>query len=314
MIFNLRCSVLWISALICWSLMARPADAGELKVLTTTPDLAWIAEQLLGEDATVSALLSGQEDIHHVEAVPSFVLKAARTDVLCFLGKGLEIGWLPKVIEKSANASIQAQASGHCEVGQAIDALEVPKGKIDRSMGDVHPDGNPHYYLSLPKLADAATYMAGVFKLNLPPNQHAKLDERTETLRRRLEETHQSLQKKLQSRFPDGLPPLMQYHGNFSYFAASYGFGPIQNIEETPGVPPSAAQLVNASLAAKKQKAWLLLAVPYNPKNIIDKFSHLAGIPALVVPDVSRPKQSQYANPLLLQAYLVDRIIATPGS
>ena len=100
------------------------------------------------EKVQVVSLLEGNEDPHYVDAMPNWISKVSNADVFCFVGMDLEIGWaLPKVLSKSGNAKVQSGGKGHCNAGASVKALEVPYGKIDRSMGDVHSGGNPHYHL-----------------------------------------------------------------------------------------------------------------------------------------------------------------------
>src|SRR6476646_973536 len=125
-----------------------PARAqGKLNVMTTVEDLAAIAREVGGDRVTVESIARGYQDPHFVEAKPSFILKLQKADLLIVVGRELEIGWLPPLILQSRNAKIQQGANGYLDASQQARILEMPQGQITRAMGDVHPLGNPHYWL-----------------------------------------------------------------------------------------------------------------------------------------------------------------------
>src|SRR4051812_38518401 len=129
-------------------LASVPARAqGKLNVVATTEDLAAIAREIGGDRITVEAIARGYQDPHFVEAKPSFILKLQKADVLIVVGRELEIGWLPPLIQQSRNGKIQQGADGYLDASLHASILEMPTGQITRAMGDVHPLGNPHYWL-----------------------------------------------------------------------------------------------------------------------------------------------------------------------
>src|SRR5213594_1499208 len=119
---------------------------GKLNVMTTE-DLASIGREVAGDRATVDFIARGYQDPHFVEAKPSFILKLQRADLLVVVSRELEIGWLPPLIQQSRNARIQPGADGYLDASLHARILDVPQGQITRAMGDVHPLGNPHYWL-----------------------------------------------------------------------------------------------------------------------------------------------------------------------
>src|SRR5712692_6613547 len=127
---------------------SAPAFAqGKLNVMTTTEDLASIAREVGGDRITVEAMARGYQDPHFVEAKPSFILKLQKADLLVLVGRELEIGWLPPLIQQSRNGKIQPGAEGYLDASLEAQILEIPTTQITRAMGDVHPLGNPHYWL-----------------------------------------------------------------------------------------------------------------------------------------------------------------------
>src|SRR6188768_265519 len=123
------------------------AAEAALNVVTTTSDLASIVSEVGGDKIAVESLARGYQDPHFVEAKPSFVLKLNKADLLVAVGRELEIGWLPPLITQSRNAKIQPGADGYFDASLTARILEIPSGQITRAMGDVHPLGNPHYWL-----------------------------------------------------------------------------------------------------------------------------------------------------------------------
>jgi zinc/manganese transport system substrate-binding protein len=131
-------------------LLALPAIAsaqGKLNVVATTEDLGALAREIGGDRVSVTALAKGYQDPHFVDPKPSFILAVSRADVLIVVGRELEIGWLPPLLTSSRNGKIQAGANGYLDASMNVKILEIPTGQITRAMGDVHPLGNPHYWL-----------------------------------------------------------------------------------------------------------------------------------------------------------------------
>src|SRR5947207_10376696 len=135
----------WLFIALAFALPARAQS--KLNVMTTTEDLASIAREIGGDHITVDSMAKGYQDPHFVEAKPSFILKLQKADVLVAVGRELEIGWLPPLIQQSRNAKIQVGAPGYLDASLNATILEIPNGNITRAMGDVHPLGNPHYWM-----------------------------------------------------------------------------------------------------------------------------------------------------------------------
>src|SRR5512138_568231 len=121
--------------------------AAAVNVVATTEDLAALTREVGGDKVKVEALGRGYQDPHFVEAKPSFILKLHSADLLVLVGRELEIGWLPPLIQQSRNAKVQVGGAGYLDASLTARILEIPQGEITRAMGDVHPQGNPHYWL-----------------------------------------------------------------------------------------------------------------------------------------------------------------------
>src|SRR5207248_4134866 len=139
-------SICFVAALVLGLLtLPTSAVAKKLNVVTSTTDLAALAQEVGGDRITVDAIARGYQDPHFVEAKPSFLLKLRQADLLISVGLQLEIGWLPPLITQSGNPKIQVGAPGYLDASQFAEILEIPTGTVTRAMGDVHPLGNPHY-------------------------------------------------------------------------------------------------------------------------------------------------------------------------
>src|SRR5215470_2431698 len=129
-------------------LLAAPAaEAKKLKVITTLTDLASLTQEVGGDKVDVEPLAKGYQDPHFVEPKPSFLLTLRNADLLVSVGLDLELGWLPPLITQSGNGKIQVGGQGYLDASQFAEILEIPQGKLTRAEGDVHPMGNPHYWL-----------------------------------------------------------------------------------------------------------------------------------------------------------------------
>src|SRR5262245_57065368 len=127
--------------------MTAASSSGALRVVATTEDLASLAREVGGDKIVVVGLAKGYQDPHFVDPKPSFILEVSRADLLIVVGRELEIGWLPPLQTSSRNAKIQVGGAGYLDASLNVKILEIPSGQITRAMGDVHPQGNPHYWL-----------------------------------------------------------------------------------------------------------------------------------------------------------------------
>jgi zinc/manganese transport system substrate-binding protein len=278
-----------------------------LTVVVTVPDLGWAVQKIGGEHVRVRYLLDGTEDPHFLDAIPRFVSWVADADVVCFAGLDLEVGWLPKVLSRSGNAKVQPGGKGYCEVGRAVDILEVPTGPVDRSMGDLHPSGNPHFWLGPKRLAQGGERIAAVLA-DVRPELAGTFWKNYQSLREELDRVFKENKERLDRLVPDKRGPLfVEYHKEFVYFAADYGLILYGSIEEKPGVPPSAGRLARVALDAKSHGVRFVMASTFDPRNPLERFEELSGIPVLIVPAAMQMNGGITSYPEL-QKHLVDRI------
>ncbi len=254
-------------------LLFSPAFAA-LQAVGTTPDVAWLLGRVGGSAVEVKSLAKPSQNFHFLEARPDFILAVARADLLCRVGADLEIGWLPKVLERAANAKVATGGPGDCDLSRTVSVLEKPVGKVDRSMGDTHLGGNPHYWLSPARMAEAAQEVERVLA-KMVPERAAFFAEN----RRKLEDELKDIQKNVSQKLrPLAGKSIYEYHKEFFYFFQTYGLRSLGSIEEIPGVPPSAARLGAVAQKAKQEKAILALASVHYPKASLEKFQEMSGV------------------------------------
>lgn len=271
--------------LIFWLSLFLPLSVeAAIKVVTSSTDLAWAAEQVGGDKVEVKSLLRGRENAHFVDAVPEFIRLSADAQVVCIVGLDLEVGWMPKVLARSGNAAVQPGGKGYCDTGKMVEVLEKPTGPVDRSMGDVHPAGNPHYWTSPEHLAQASRAIRDTL-IAVDATNMKIYTANQKSLEERLKKFAAANKAKFAPIVKNAKGPLvMEYHKEFTYFLAAYGIPSFGSLEEKPGVPPSAARIAETSLGAKAAGVKLLLAAQGSPAKTLQRFTELSGIPTLVEP------------------------------
>ncbi len=264
---------------LAFSSLYSEASEAKIKVLVTLPDFIEIVNEIGADRVEADSFLDGTEDPHFVDAIPSFINKAARADVVCAVGLDLEIGWLPKVLSKSGNAKIQQGGPGFCEVSKNVQVLDKATGAVNRSMGDVHAGGNPHYHLSPTQLIAGSKEILRILK-TMSPHNSATFERNAKNFESRMSSLKTTIALKLQllkSR------PLIQFHKEFSYFFDEYGLTSNGAIEEKPGVPPSSARIAQISQEAKSQDVLLAVGALHTPSKHLEKFTEISGIPHIKV-------------------------------
>ena len=291
--------------------LAQAAMGNEpLTIVTTAPDIAEMAKKIAGKEGRVEALLSGREDVHFLDAVPTYVLRASRADIFCFMGLELEEGWLPRVLSRSTNPKIQSGGDGYCNLGRFVNALEVPTGTIDRSMGDVHASGNPHFNLSPKALIESSEAILNALISTRPERSeyftknHRKLVSELEALHREIKALFEPYSQKISEK-----PLFIEYHKEFTYFFDAYGIRSFGSIEETPGVPPSARRLAEVSRRAQDSGVILALGAYYTPRRHLRRFSQLSDISYVQLPTYVQPNMEKYSSIAKVQKNIASQLI-----
>ena len=247
-----------VLGLVAVATSARPASAA-LKVVATTADLAAITSEVGGTKVQVDALAKGYQDPHFVEPKPSFILLVSRADLLVLVGRELEIGWLPPLINSSRNSKIQAGASGYLDASQNVKILEIPTGQITRAMGDVHPAGNPHYWLDPGNGRRIAATIRDKLS-ELSPADKAYFAQRYSDFDVRLAAAEKKWDAAM---LPYKGTKIVTYHRSWPNFVDRFGLEVIGYVEPKPGIPPSPAHTLELIDEMKRQGVKLIAVEPY---------------------------------------------------
>lgn len=256
------CLILWAFALGVLS----PSAHAKLNVVATTPDLGAIAQQVGGDKISLTVLAKPTEDPHFVDAKPSFILKLNRADVLIEGGAELEIGWLPPLVEGSRNTKIASGAPGRVLCSQGVSLLEVPS-TLDRSKGDIHAAGNPHFMTDPISAKIAAQHICEVF---------SQIDEKSAAAyKANLTKFTQLLDQKLAD-WQKALAPfkgkgIVAYHNMWPYFAQRFGLKIETFLEPKPGIPPTPAHLAEVIGKMKADKIRVIIVEPFQNKQTAEK-------------------------------------------
>lgn len=259
--------------------VAAPAGA-QVRVVTSTTDLADIARQVGGSRVTVRHISEGFQDPHFVEAKPSFVLELARADLWAFVGLDLEIGWMSVLLDGARNAKIRPGAPGSFDASTAIPVLDVPTGPVDRSQGDVHPRGNPHYWLDPANGARLALAFRDRLRA-IDPDGAGAYAANAEAFVARLARLRQDLAPDLAA---IAGKPIVVWHTSWRYFAAFTGAQIVGYIEPKPGVPPSPSHLAALILSARREGVRVIVMEPFYDRKTADVVASKTGARVLVLP------------------------------
>ena len=244
---------------LCILLVPSMAEARKLKVITTLTDLASLTQEVGGDKVDVEALARGYQDPHFVEPKPSFLLKLRNADLLISVGLDLEIGWLPPLITQSGNGKIQPGAPGYLDASQFAEILEIPQGKVDRSMGDVHPLGNPHYWLDPDNGRRIAKGIATKLA-EMDPGDTAYFQQRDQDFEKRLAEAEKKWGADMA---PYRGRKIVTYHRSWPNFAKHFGLDVVDYIEPRPGIPPTPSHTIELVNLMKRETIKIELIEPY---------------------------------------------------
>src|SRR3989449_7946882 len=258
-----------------------PAHAqGKLNVVTATEDLAAIAREVGGDRITVDSIARGYQDPHFVEAKPSFILKLQKADLLVLVGRDLEIGWLPPLIQQSRNSKVQVGGEGYLDASLQARILEVPQGQITRAEGDVHPLGNPHYWLD-PENGKIIAREIFDRLVRLRSNDRSYFEARLNDFNTRLNDAEK---RWIAMMAPYKDTKVVTYHRSFPNFAERFGLNIVGYVEPKPGIPPTPQHTLDLINDMKKANVKLVLVEPYFDLKTPNSIGRATGAEVLVMP------------------------------
>ena len=249
--------LLTLALLNCFS-PSVPA-ANKLSVVTATTDLAAIVQEIGGDRVEVDSIARGYQDPHFVEAKPSFLLKLRKTDLLVIVGLELEIGWLPPLIQQSGNPKIQVGAPGYLDASNFAKILEIPTGQVTRAEGDVHPLGNPHYWLD----PENGLRIAKGIQNKLSEMRSSDADyfaQRYTAFEQRLKQADQQWLAEMK---PYAGRKIVTYHRSWPNFADHFHLDVDGYVEPRPGIPPSPQHTVELIQLMKRDGVKVIVVEPY---------------------------------------------------
>lgn len=259
-------------------LIAAPAAAA-LSIFACEPEWGSLARELAGEKASIYVATTALQDPHRIEARPSLIARARTADLMVCTGADLEVGWLPLVQTQSGNARIQAGQPGYFEAARYLALIEIPE-RLDRSMGDVHPAGNPHVHLDPRNIATVAEALSKRLIALDAANGDYYRSRSTQFLSRWREATGRW--EKQGAALKD--LPVVVYHRDLSYFVNWLKLREAGSLEPKPGIPPSAGHLGELLARLKRQPAKAVVRAAYNDPRPAEWLAERAKIPIVTVP------------------------------
>jgi zinc/manganese transport system substrate-binding protein len=261
-----------ILLVVIGTLLAVSAAEARLNVVATTEDLGAIAKEIGGNYIDLSVLGKPTEDPHFVDAKPSFIVKLNRADVVVEGGAELEIGWLPALLDQARNAKIMSGAPGHIACAVGVPLMDVP-ATLDRSRGDIHAAGNPHYVIAPSNAKIVAKNIMDGFCANDPKDTdifRANLKTFDEEIDGKLAEWHKLLD-------PFQGQTVVAYHDSWPYFAREFGLKIDLFLEPKPGIPPTPAHLADVIVKMKEVHARVIIVDPYLNRKTADTVASHTG-------------------------------------
>lgn len=239
----------------------------KLNVIATTADIAALVTVIAGDSVNLSQIAKGSQDPHYIEAKPSFMVKMRDADLVIANGLSLEVGWLPTLIKGARNPNISVGSNGYLDLGLLITPIEKPTETITRAMGDVHPDGNPHFTLDPVRTGELALKIA---------DKLSELDSANKELYQTNAKKYQEATKKKVADWTarlkaSGVKEVVTYHPSLNYFMNRFGLKVPIHLESKPGIPPSAQHILSVIETMKKDEIKLILVDSFFDTKIAER-------------------------------------------
>lgn len=295
------------------SVVALLAAAGEahsapLRVVTSNQTFASLAQSVGGDRVMAEPLSRGYQDPHFVEPKPSLVVTLSQADLLVYAGLDLEVGWLPPLVANSRNERIQPGAPGNLDASAAIDVLDVPTGSVSRAQGDIHPRGNPHYWIPPVNGLKIAKEIAARLT-TIDPSGAAAYDANLRAFANQLKSKAPVWSEKAAK--IKGLK-VVTYHRSWSYVVRWLGLDEVGEVEIKPGIPPDPQHLAELIRTMRAQGARALLVESFYNRSIAGSVAEKADAKLLVMPSDVGAFPQIHTYPDLVDAVLDELSTALP--
>jgi zinc/manganese transport system substrate-binding protein len=261
-------------------LTVTSVQAKKLYIVTTTTDIASITREIGGDFISVDSIAKGPQDAHYIPAKPSYMVKLNRADLLIYQGLQLEIEWLSFLIEGARNPKVRPLQPGHLDLSSVIQPLEIPLGDLDRSMGHIHTQGNPHYNLSPSNAIKMANAITGQLILLDQDNEIAyqnNLNEFVLKVNNRLANWKSRLNKILNKK-------VVVFHRTWIYLFTEFGIDQMGTIEKLPGIPPTPMHLAKIKNLIEQNNVRVIIQASYYHSEFPNLLSEKTGAKIVVLP------------------------------
>ena len=268
-----------ILSVLAFLLLFPSVAMAQLTVVATLPTLGAVARAIGGDDVKVETLATPTEDPHFVDPRPDYVLKLSRADLLVYNGMELEIGWLPALQKNARNTKVLDNASGAFDASRYIKPIDVPTTKVDRSQGDIHAQGNPHYIYALPEIVQVATALADKMA-KLDPEHESNYKQRLESFKT----TAKTKDAAYKQRFAAlGNTKILTYHESMGYLNQWLKLNQVGTIEPKPGVAPSPSHVAQLVSSLKSTQLLAIVQETYQPRATSDKMAKMLGTRVITI-------------------------------
>ncbi|WP_062259993.1 metal ABC transporter substrate-binding protein [Endozoicomonas arenosclerae] len=297
-----------LSKLFLVSSLALPVSGqAALTVFACEPEWAALSEEI-APGATVYSATTAKQDPHHIQARPGLISKMRKADIVVCSGAELEVGWLPALQMKSANPKVQSRKQGLFFAADQVDTIGKLE-KVDPTMGDVHPEGNPHLHLDPYRMEKIAQSLAERMAALDPANK----DEYLANAKKFSENWEHHIKRWEKEAAPLKGKNLVTYHSNFDYFLQWLGVNVVGDLEPKPGLPPSSQHLASLLSMSKKTHIDAIVYASYQDKKGADWLSQKAGVPAMELP-MSVGGSEQSKNLISLYDDLIKKLLKVTSS
>lgn len=252
----------------------------ELRVMTTTSTLASLVKEIGRDKVQVKSIARGSQDPHYIEAKPSYMVKLRNADLIISVGLELEIGWLSSVLRGARNPSLLEGREGFLNASKFITPLEIPKGKVDRSQGDIHSEGNPHYLLDPLRAIEVSKGI--MLKLGeLDSQNKAFYQKNWEGFSQKLRQQYANWKNRIQT---SKIKKVITHHRTLTYFLNTFGLSLWNSIESKPGIPPSARHIISIIKNIKTEKKGCILVESFFETNVAKRIANSSPAVIQIVP------------------------------
>ena len=271
----------WInrsSVVLFLTILTSTSAHANLQVFACEPEWAALVKSLGGEHVKVYTATTNQQDPHHIQARPSLIAKARRADLLVCTGAELEVGWLPLLLRKSANARIQTGQPGHFMASNYVSLLGKPL-VLDRSLGDVHAAGNPHVHLDPMRLLQIAEALSQTL-INIDAAHQVDYQENLSTFTQSWKSHLNRWRKLIQ---PIQGESIIVHHNSWMYLQEWIGLSQLATLEPKPGIPPSSTYLSQLLSKSQLNNAYGIVYASFQNDKAANWLSQKTGIPSVAL-------------------------------